>query len=302
MRRGGVMPAVCALLLVASCGGGSPLPEHDHWIGVEVGAEAALPGRGFPLTVTRIWRKDLAAAAWDDGALAPLDLQLEALLREEDDERIRETRYYRAYAFALEDVVVPPVPFAVRPQAGGEPEIVHAPSISVRVRPTLRPTAPGVPELPGGPLADPARRAPWVGLGLGLVLLVGLGITAIRRRRGPRPVVAPPVEAPPAPAAHEVALERLAGLRAAGADVAAATEIVREYVANRYDVRAPYLSTEEILTTPGLDRAAAHRLAGLLRLGDQTKFAAHEATARERKEHLDASEAFVRLAAEGAAS
>lgn len=294
-----LLPVVCALLLVSSCGEGVPLPERDHWIAVETGTEAVLPGRAFPLTVTRMWRRDLAAAVWDDRALAPLDLRLETLTREEDDERVRETRHFRAYVFALEDVVVPPVPFAARPAGGGEAKTVHAPSITVRVRPTLLPSAPGVPELPGGPLRP--SRAPWLGIGLGLAVLLGLGITAARRRR-PRPVAEPAAEEPPAPAPHEIALERLARLGANGAAVAAVTEVVRAYVADRYDVPAPFLSTEEVLAADGIEEDAADRLARLLALGDRTKFAAHAATPSERQAHLKDAERFVRRTAEGAAS
>jgi hypothetical protein len=304
MTRLVLLPAVLLVGLAAGCGGASPLPERDHWIGVEVFDEAVAPGQAFPVVVTRVWNRDRAAAAWDDGALAPLDVRLESVTRDEDSQRVRETRRFRAWAFALADVTVPPVPFAARPAAGGEPTVVSAPAITVRVRPTLLETAPGAPELPGPPLAEVPSRAPWIGVGLAVVFLGGLGLVAARRRRGPRAVAPTPDEAPAAPAPHEVALARLARLRAGddGVDVAAVAEVVRAYVASRYAAPAPYLSTEEVLAAPGIAGEVARGLAGLLALADRTKFAAYVATAAERAAHLEAAEAFVRRAAPEAAS
>ena len=43
----------------------------DVAVRVEVGAELVRPGRPFPLTVVRTWRRGLEPSAWDDRALAP---------------------------------------------------------------------------------------------------------------------------------------------------------------------------------------------------------------------------------------
>ncbi len=305
MKDVGLLLAVLLVVPVTCCGGSSALPEKDQWIGIEVLEERVEPGKAFPLTVVRIWNRELAAAAWDEGLLAPLDLRLEAFVLDEDEHRVRETRRYRAYAFALEDVSIPAVPFAARPQGGGAVKIVHAPALRLRVAPTLAATSPGAPELPGGPLAEPPSRAPWIGLGL--ALLVGLGLVATRWRRPRRPVAGTPAEEPAAPAPHAIALERLGRLRSGDGNgvVAAASEIVREYVAERFDVRAPYQSTEEVLAAPAIQteaRTQRARLRELLALSDRTKFAAHAVTPAEQESHLDEAEAFVRETARGEAS
>ena len=301
MSRLRLVAAGLLCLLAAGCGAREPIPEHDAWIDVAVEAERVVSGQAFPLAVTRIWRKDLVASAWDDALLAPLEVRAEGLERQEDAHRVRETRRFRAYAFALDEVRVRPVPFAVRPAAGGEARVVHAAGLTLDVRPTLLPTRAGAPELPGPPLADPPSRAPWILAGALVAVLLGLGLVAARRRAPVEPPERSEPEAP-SPAADRIALDALAALRAAGGSVEAAAEILRAYAAARFAVRAPYLSTEEVLAAPRLADTPRERLAAVLRASDHAKFAAGRIPEPERAQRVDDAEAFVRETAEGGAS
>jgi hypothetical protein len=249
---------------------------------VVAGADETAPGRGFPLEVVRVWSKDLVPAEWSDRALAPLHLRLEEARRREDSLRVEETRLYRAYAFALGDVSIPPPRLRAVPKAGGEERTVSADAIRVRVRPELDPAAPGPPELPTAP---PARRVPWFAWAA-VALLAAAAAIALRRREPAAPAPAP------APPPHETALARLRELRSKPPEeaIVAASAVVRGYVAIRFDVRAPERTTEEVL-------AAVPALAAFLGPCDLVKFAAHRPTDAERARLLDLAEAFVREAA-----
>ena len=291
------LPAA-VLLALAACGGGPSLPEEDLLLHVTLGAEEVAPGQGFPVTVVRQWSKDLEPAAWDERALAPLVLRLEETATREDERRIEETRRYRGYAFSRKDVTVPPAKLTARPRSGGPERSTSSSRLRVRVKPTVDAKAPGEPELPGEPLAEPAPRWPWFA---GAALVVAVVLIWGWRRRVRSMVVATAVrETPPA---HLEPLERLRALTARAPDTAeerglhvvAAVDVVRDYVGMRYAVRTRERTSEEVLgalpmLSPEDARAA---LGSLLARADDVKFAARTPTSAERDTFVSDAVAFV---------
>jgi hypothetical protein len=271
-----------ALALLAACGDRAPILETDLLLRVDPGAFEVAPGEPFPLTVTRVWRKDLAPAAWSEKALAPLALRLEEEERRDDGARIEETRRYVAHAFSLGDVVVPPVKLAALPKGGGPERRVTAAGFRIRVKPALDPEDPGPPELPGEP--PPSRGWVWWGSGALLAAVAAVLLLALRRRpRGEAPLPAAPA-APPVPP-HERALARL---RAAEE----AAEVLREYIAEAKGVRALEKTTEELLAA-----VPSKALADVLMPCDLVKFAGRALNEPERAHVLASAEAFLREAA-----
>jgi hypothetical protein len=294
--------ALALSLALVGCGGDAALPEGDLVFSVTADVEEARPGESFPVTVVRVWTKDLVPAAWDDRALAPLVLRADGVSLREDDARVEETRRYRAYAFTTGDVTVRPPPFAARPRDGGPDRKVEADGLRVRVTPTLDPADPGLPELPGEPLEEPFPWSAVLAIG-GLLVAVGAVAATRLLRRRPAAVLTPP-PAPSAPAADvaDRALARLRTLRAnaaadPAADVAAAAEVARAYVGERFDVPVLERTSPEILhdarrtatATPGDLELLSRVLIG----GDLVKFATHRPTAPDRDAVLESAEAFV---------
>ena len=260
------------LTLAAACGEETPIPDVPRRI--TAGAPEVELGKAFPLTVVRTWSRGQAPAAWNDEALAPLEVRLVETSRREDERRVEETRRYRGHAFSLADVSVP--------------------GLELRVKRALDPATPGPAELPGEPLPEPFSRWPtWTAVG---VALVAAFVLLRRRRQAPAPPPAPapaPETSPPAP--HLRALERLDRLRRqqprghdeVSAYYVEASALVRDYVAERFAVHASVMTTEELteLEAP---------LARVLPDCDLVKFARHAPTASEREQLLDRAETFVR--------
>lgn len=262
---------VLLLALVAGCDGDAPIADVP--LTIEAGAQEVELGRAFPLTVVRTWSRAQAPAAWNDEALAPLEVRLLEVARREDDRRVEETRRYLGYAFTLTDVSLP--------------------GLELRVRRSLDPEAPGPAELPGEPLPEPSF--PWSWAVVGVALLAAF-VLLLRRRRAPAATAAPaPAPVPPPPGPHVRALKRLARLRARhpqGRDETQAyyieaSGLVRDYVAERFALPADVMTTEQLV---------AHQapLSRVLAPCDLVKFARHAPTATEREQLLDAAESYVR--------
>lgn len=273
------MRRLLAVALLAGCGSGAPIPETDLLLSVTPGAFEVELGKPFPLTVVRVWRKDLDPGAWSDKALAPLAVKLEEETRRDDGTRVEETRRYLAHAFSLDDVVVRSLKLVALPKDGGAERKVSATGFRIRVKPALDPESPGPPELPGEP--PPSRTWMWGGVG---ALAVALVLFLALRRKPKSPEPAPVAAPPPPPSPRDRALERLSG-----ASVEAAAEIVREYVAEARGVRALEMTTEQLLAA-----MPSQALAKVLGPADLVKFAAHAPTASERDAVLASAEALVR--------
>ncbi|MCE9634657.1 MAG: hypothetical protein K8T90_03040 [Planctomycetes bacterium] len=299
---------ICAATLFAAsglsaCDESPPIAAEDLHLRITAGATEVELGRGFPLTVVRVWSRDLAPSDWEDRALAPLSVRLLNVSRRENDRRVEETRTYAAYAFALGDVTLPPRAISATPapdrRSGAAETIRTAASapLHLRVGPTLDPSAPGEPELPGGPLREPF---PW--RTAAIVAVAALAATAIlvRRARRARPHETNAESAPTPPPGPDVeALARLRAVRDRAAsdlpaDFVETSAIVREYLAARFDVHAPEMTSEEIAVA--LARLEASPRALLHDVGarcDLVKFAAAPPTAADRACLLDAAERFV---------
>jgi hypothetical protein len=259
------------LALAAACGEEAPIPAAP--LTITAAAPEVELGKAFPLTVVRTWSKGHTPAPWDDAALAPLEVRLLETSRREDGRRVEETRRYRGYAFSLTDV--------------------RLPGLELRVKRALDPKSPGPAELPGEPLPEPTSRWPLWAVG---AALLGAFVLLLRRRRAPPTLAAPaPAPEPPPPGPHVLALERIDRLRGQephGRDEISAfyieaSGLLRDYVGERFNVRADVMTTEELIEIQA-------SLARVLPDCDLVKFARHEPTASERERLLDRAEAFVR--------
>ena len=191
-----------------------------------------------------------------------------------DGGRARWTRTYRLSPFVPGKQV--PVGFdPVKVHAAGVPHDVTFPTVAVEVKtsgtpPTLDAVeVRGIEELP--PVTPPPPEpVGWVLAGvLGAVFAAGVGVGVVRRWRAKPPAPPPAARAwaefdraaaePPAPAAERVAAA------------------LREYVARRFGVPAPHLTTAELAAAAwpdGFPADAAAVLAEILAACDRAKFAA----------------------------
>ncbi|MCK6460662.1 MAG: hypothetical protein L6Q95_12310, partial [Planctomycetes bacterium] len=173
------MRRLALAVFLASCGGSAPIPETDLLLRIEPAAFEVETGEPFPLTVTRVYRKDLVPAAWSGKELAPLALRPAGETRRDDGVRVEETFRYVAHVFSLDDVVVRGVKLPAKPLDGGAERKVAATGFRIRVKPVLDPEDPGPPELPGEP--PPSRAWLWWGSGALLLLLAAVLLLALRR-------------------------------------------------------------------------------------------------------------------------
>jgi hypothetical protein len=213
--------------------------------------------------------------------------------------RVIESRYYQLRADLVGSYVLPPVTVAYRP---GQPPDSQAPEsgadpaepwseattseIFVEVESVL-PTSGRAEDIRDlKPLRDVRRRPPWLWIGLGSLLAIGVALAIgwwVRRWRRRLSQV------PPRPA-HEIAFETLATLRRTDFDDAEAvrrfhfqiSETIRSYVENRFEFNATDLTTEEILDWldlgEGPEEGQGEQLGQFLRDTDQVKFAHHDPT------------------------
>jgi hypothetical protein len=145
---------------------------------------------------------------------------------------------------------------------------------------------------------------PYLAIGLGAVLLIGLIVWWIRSKKKPEEVVQEPIDDRPA---HVIALERLDALASkklwqAGEIKAFHTElsyILRAYLERRFDIRALESTTFEIML--GIKLQPAHivpkswhpDLERLLQTADLVKFAKAEPPQEWHNEMFDLARKFV---------
>jgi hypothetical protein len=180
-----------------------------------------------------------------------------------------------------EEILTDEVPLEVAP--------VPAEQASAALRPAAGPLDPDVGRV--GPLAI-------AGIALGAVSLAVGAVWAVRRFRTRRRVAAQRSAYDEA-VAH---LRTLADRGAPGADTADAwfvelSSIVRRYLEQRFEIRAPELTTEEFLqvATARPELSSGHRrlLTSFLESCDRVKFAGYRPDARESIASLEAARGFV---------
>jgi hypothetical protein len=275
-------------LLAIACSPEAPIPDHDLAVWVRHPDTEVAFGAPFPITVVRVWDRDLAPHAWDDGALAPLRVVLETVARREDGRRVEETRRFRAYAFDRESVSVAPLSFLATPPTGGPARVATSPGVELRVRPLLDPASPGAIEIPAAFGQPPSGLWLWPAIVAAVVVLGAASFVAARRGRR-----LPAIDAPRASSPRDRSLARLQALRRAAPqsseDVEAwcieAAAILRDDLADVSAVRAREMTTEEILAAPETRRLAGERLhavRAVLAPCDHAKFGRHWPPAPER--------------------
>jgi hypothetical protein len=247
-------------------------------------AEVAF-GAPFELELTRTWKAGGPEPEWSDAWLSPLSIDSKTTERNRTGEDVVETIRVKARAFVVGEASIP----ALR--------------LDLPVRSSL-PEHAGPVEMPPGPFEKPF---PWNRvLAVGAAAVAGLvALWALARWWRRRPRVATAVPLPPPIPPHDRALARLAALRALpvrGDDdvqkfYIEASAIVREYVEDRYKVRAPEMTTEEFLNSSLTARLLAppHRalLSGYLNHCDLVKFARQDSSANDRDQLLSSAEKFV---------
>ena len=307
MRR--FVPVALLALLAGGCGDGAPIPAVDLQIRVTAEVEEVELGIGFPLTVVRVWDRDLEPARWLDDELAPLAVELLEVARREDDRRVEETRRYRAHAFEPGEVTVAAPSFRARPKAGGAVRVATAASVVVRVRPSLGPGDPGPAELPRGPF--PPATSPVVWIALALLASGVIGLIVVRRRRRVEPDLGEetglPRAEPPPVGPHDRAFARIENLRGRSPETReeieafhiAAAAVVRDYLRERFSLPAREWTTEQCVAAPAIGAEPKVSLADALSRCDLVKFARRLPTSDERGALLDAAARFVRETAPG---
>jgi hypothetical protein len=202
-------------------------------------------------------------------------------------------RRYDAAAFGLGEVELPPIAVRYRLPDGSEGEVKTA-AVPLRIRSVL-PKDPEQRKLADirGPLALAIGGAFWLGTAALALLLAGVAVWWLRRRRGVAPVIpaAPPV--PPDVEARE-ALERLA--RAGLLERAeyrpfyiALSEVAKRYLERRLE--APVLEMTSSETVSFLrdhpdGRGLVSAMRDLTAAADQVKFARGASQTEEAERHL----------------
>ncbi len=250
---------------------------------LEVRADVTAVGFGerFGITVIRRTAVGDPIAAWDDRWLAPLTLRLRDRNTRDVDGRREETSVFDAWAFRAGALELPVQP--ARPEGA---------ALRLLVNSALPAGDDGRAELPGGLLLPPF---PWLLWTLGALVALALGFTTRRvlRRRGAGEVVVPePVAS--GPSALDRARARLAalagrpveGVAAIDAFWVEASALLREYVEERFRLRAPEMTTEEFLASEATARVLGagqmRALGAFLAECDMVKFAQAASTAGDR--------------------
>jgi hypothetical protein len=280
------------VLLVAACSGEAPIPEHDHWLEITVGERDIVLGKGFPLTVVRIWKMGSEPAPWTDDALAPLTVRLLETGRRENDTHVEETRRYECHAFDLGQMTLP-----AGSLAGPENRVV------LKVSRTVDVSAPGPAELPTDLLAEPVRWGLWLTIAAMLAIAASAFVVVRRRRTGaeisePEPAPSAPPGAPP-PSPAEIALAAVERLRARQPETPEeietfhvdAANVMRSYVGARFEMPTSEMTSNEILA----GERTAHRadLRKILGRCDMVKFACVRPDAAERERLLTLATTYV---------
>ncbi len=257
--------------------------------------EVVTAGKGFDLTIRRIWSKDLAPLEIGEDVLPPLHLLHQETIRRENDTHVEETRRYLAYAFTPGDLTVAAPSLSASPVLGGTDLKVRGNSLDLIVKGAIDLEAPGPAEMPDGPIK---RNRTW--LYILIVMLMVMLIPIIRRTRRRTEPVSPQPESASPPLDVKV-LEELRRLRAFHPSNRAETQslyleltaILRRYLGDRFSFDVRERTTEELLGVADL-RAYESLLRSVFGHADLVKFARHDPTGVEREQMMDSAESLVK--------
>ena len=280
------------------CGTVAPAQE----VALRVSADRAEVGFGLPfeVTVERAWPIGIVPDTWDDRLLEPLAVRPLEHERRDVGVEVRERRRYQAFAFQVGEFVIPSPAAVSGPGVEALRLVVHS---------SLPAADGGAIELPADLQFVPIPWLRWsIGAVVGFAMLAGI-VTFVRARaaRAVVPAVMPPAAPTESPLAR--ARRRLELLRGSVPDREAAIEafyveasgLVRDYIEERFAVRAPEMTTEEFLAAPDTARALGDRHRGMLGEFllecDLVKFAKALPTARDATRMLDTIAAFLTEAA-----
>jgi hypothetical protein len=267
--------------------------------------ESAYVGETVIYRLEVVRPEDVAIRVPADLDLSPLSLNGVAHRAEAiGDGRVRDVIELEVGVYTLEDAEIPAISLEAVTEEGAT-TITFAP-MTIAVRSLVDEQGDTPRELaPPDTVWIPdygILKAAGVALAVFLVVLLLLKALAALRGR-PKKAVPPPPPAPPRPA-HIRALEALEALRAEGLVASGErkrfyfrlSEIVREYLGERYGFESLELTTTELLAhlrdrpTPGLDHA---RFGAWCADCDLVKFANHAPTDAECNTALTAAFAFV---------
>jgi len=200
---------------------------------------------------------------------------------------------------------VPPMVFLARVPGDSTPVPIRTAPVAVEVATVPVDTAAEIRDI------KPPMGIPWAaweiaslaGFLVALALTVWNAVLAWRDRGKQAPAV-PAVQPPPGKPAHVIALEQLGQLKERRLweqgllkpYYSEVTEIVRQYLENRYGTRALEQTTDEILESLRpfpLPPQAAGALERMLRLADLVKFARHQPAIPDHEETMKSACRFV---------
>lgn len=289
----------CAALALVACRGDRDLGgEAQARIAIAIEraagdaanlAEVAF-GEPFVVRVERSWPISMRASAFDERALAPLEIESIGVERTESAVSVNESRRYRAQAFVRDEVAIGPLRMIAVPSAGGAPIESRSEPLALIVRSSLRGDDDGKVEQPMALLQPPTRGSGALAALVATLAFVALmGIRFLRSQRRAAPTIEPQV-APSAPMrdARADALAAIAELeRASSSDRDFAERLadaLRAWAASVAGLRPTTMTTEElaIAFARRADARATQQLLAALAPCDLVKFACARADAATR--------------------
>ncbi len=263
-------------------------------IRVEVDSKSVPLGGGFTVQVTRTWPKDFSASTWQDDSL---DLGMIDLLFVDvnivKDQKV-EVRRFRCFAFQLNSIEIPRTSFTAIDPSTGEKLSTESEVVLLTVASVLPKNDVGGAELPRGLWPMESREWPsaYVIIGFPLLFIAILVFMKKRRARNKGAPLGP----------HAQAELRLATITAdscnLGSFVDEFAELVRDYVAEQFQVPAREMTTAELTRRMAdISLLTDQELASLrhfLQRLDEIRYGDQAIAAEERRQMTDAFTTWLR--------
>lgn len=200
-----------------------------------------------------------------------LDLKpLTARLMETEKQENKEIRRYQCYAFSLDPIRL----------------VYKDAELTLQAVSSLDPENPGPVEPPMPPFPAPVPWAFGLSVGAGSVLLVMILIWGLRKSRRPKP--------PKTLFPRQKALKGLAELDLNHGDFYEEVScLVRRYIEERFSVRAPNMTTEELLNASKTKALINEPLRDVLDFCDDVKFGKRSPTQKDRDDLIETVKNFL---------